>query len=95
MTDASDAQVVARSLAEPQAFGVLFDRHAPALLGYLVRRIGRDEAEGLIGDVFRIAFERRARFDPAHDTARPWLYGIAGNLLLKHRRSEARRAAWP
>jgi RNA polymerase sigma-70 factor (ECF subfamily) len=41
--------------------------------------------------VFRIAFEKRHTYDPARPVARPWLYGIATNLLAKHRRSEARR----
>ena len=41
--------------------------------------------------MFRIAFERRHTFDGSRDTARPWLYGIATNLLAKHRRGEARR----
>jgi RNA polymerase sigma factor (sigma-70 family) len=30
-------------------------------------------------------------FDPAHRSARPWLYGIATNLIARHRGSEARR----
>src|SRR5207237_9652300 len=39
----------------------------------------------------RIAFERRKIFDTSRESALPWLYGIGSNLLLKHRRSEARR----
>ena len=45
----------------------------------------------LLGDTFRVAFERRETFDSARDSAAPWLYGIAANLLRRHRRSEARR----
>ena len=45
----------------------------------------------MVGEVFRIAFERRHTFDGSRDTARPWLYGIATNVLAKHRRGEARR----
>jgi RNA polymerase sigma-70 factor (ECF subfamily) len=37
------------------------------------------------------AFERRATYDTDRPSARPWLYGIATNLLAKHRRGEARR----
>ncbi|MDJ0788784.1 MAG: sigma-70 family RNA polymerase sigma factor [Myxococcota bacterium] len=91
MTSASDAELIAQSLPDPEAFGGLFDRHAPALLGYLVRRVGRATAEGLLGEVFRIAFEARDRFDPSRRSALPWLYGIASNLLLKHHRTEGRR----
>jgi RNA polymerase sigma-70 factor (ECF subfamily) len=38
-----------------------------------------------------VAFERRATYDCARENARPWLYGIATNLLSRHRRSEMRR----
>lgn len=91
MEPVSDAEVMVASLADPEAFGAIFDRHAETLLRYLVRRVELDTAEGLLAELFRVAFERRARFDPARTNARPWLYGIAANLLLKHRRSEARR----
>jgi RNA polymerase sigma-70 factor (ECF subfamily) len=87
----SDADVIAASLREPARFGVLFDRHATVVHRYLVRRLGPDEAEALVGDVFRIAFERRSTYDLDRPTARPWLYGIATNLVAKQRRSEARR----
>jgi RNA polymerase sigma-70 factor (ECF subfamily) len=89
--DEPDAAVIAASLTDPLRFGALFDRHATVLHRYLVRRIGPDEAEGMVSDVFRIAFERRSSYDPDRPNARPWLYGIATNLLAKHRRSEARR----
>lgn len=91
MGDDSDAAVIAASLDSPVQFGVIFDRHATVLHRYLVRRVGPDEAESMMGEVFRIAFERRATYDLARPLARPWLYGIATNLLAKHRRTEARR----
>ena len=91
MSSPSDAQVIGRSLGEPQAFGLIYDRHAPALLRFLGRRAGAEVAEGLVGELFRIAFERRKTFDLSRGTALPWLYGIGSNLLLKHRRGEARR----
>ncbi len=34
---------------------------------------------------------RNARSDPARGSVRPWLYGIATNLVAQHRRSESRR----
>ncbi len=91
MRHISDADLVVRSLEDPEAFGEIFDRHAPTLLRYLVRRVGRTTGEALLGDLFQTAFEARPRFDPTHTSARPWLYGIASNLLLKHHRTEGRR----
>lgn len=87
----SDAAVIAASMSEPARFGVVFDRHATVLFRYLVRRVGPQEAETLLGELFRVAFERRATFDTSRADARPWLYGIATRLLSNHRRSEARR----
>jgi RNA polymerase sigma factor (sigma-70 family) len=91
MSSLSDAEVIGRSLGEPEAFGLVYDRHAAALLRFLGRRIGAEVAEGLVGELFRIAFERRKSFDSSRASALPWLYGIGSNLLLKHRRGEARR----
>ena len=91
MEDESDAAVIAASLDAPALFGTIFDRHATVLHRYFVRRLGPDEAESMVGEVFRIAFEKRTVYDQLRPTARPWLYGIATNLLAKHRRREARR----
>jgi RNA polymerase sigma-70 factor, ECF subfamily len=87
----SDAEVIGRSLDQPEAFGLIYDRHAATVLRFLGRRAGAEVAEGLVGELFRIAFERRKTFDPSRASALPWLYGIGSNLLLKHRRGEARR----
>ena len=91
MSSPSDADVIRRSLGVPEDFGHIYDRHAPTLLRFLGRRVGAKVAEGLLGELFRIAFERRKTFDASRPSALPWLYGIGSNLLLKHRRGEARR----
>jgi RNA polymerase sigma-70 factor (ECF subfamily) len=91
MEDArSDAEILARASRQPELFGVVFDRHFGTIHRYLERRIGRDGADELAGEVFRIAFEQRGRFRPLHESALPWLYGLATNLLLKRWRGEAR-----
>lgn len=87
----SDAAAIVASLGAPAEFGALFDRHATAIHRYLVRRVEPGAAEGLLGDCFRIAFERRGSYERSRADARPWLYGIATNLIASHRRSEARR----
>ena len=91
VVDETDAAVIRESQLRPARFGVVFDRHATVLFRYLVRRVGVDEADTLLGEVFRVAFEKRATYDCDRPDARPWLYGIATNLLARHRRSEARR----
>jgi RNA polymerase sigma-70 factor, ECF subfamily len=89
--EGSDGAVIAASLETPGAFGIIFDRHGSTLLRFLARRVEPAEAEDLLGEVFRIAFERRSAFECDRDSARPWLYGIAANLVAKHHRGEARR----
>ncbi|GAB2968201.1 RNA polymerase sigma factor [Nocardioides montaniterrae] len=89
-TDPDDHAIIARSLHEPDAFGVLFDRHARELHRFVSRRVG-ELADDLLGELFVIAFERRARYRPQHADARPWLYGIAANVVRRHHRAEATR----
>jgi RNA polymerase sigma-70 factor (ECF subfamily) len=86
----SDAELIVRSLAVPEAFAAVFDRHFVAVHRYLARRVGRERADDLASQTFTVAFERRASFRPDAGEARPWLLGIATHLLLNHRRSEQR-----
>lgn len=86
----SDAELLARTSTEPELFGILFDRHFATIHRYLERRIERDGADDLAAEVFRIAFERRAHFRALHESALPWLYGLATNLMLKRWRGERR-----
>jgi len=41
----TDAQAIGDSLAEPEAFAVLFDRHFDAVHGYAQRRVGLDRRD--------------------------------------------------
>lgn len=86
----TDLALIQRSLEEPEAFADLFHRHFAAIRGYCARRVGVDRADDLAGDTFRIAFERRATYDPCRADARPWLYGIAHNAVRNSLRSEGR-----
>lgn len=69
---------------------MIFDRHFDVVHGYLQRRIGPDLADELAAETFLIAFDKRARYDLARPDARPWLFGIATNLLHRHHRQELR-----
>ncbi|HEY2671991.1 MAG TPA: RNA polymerase sigma factor, partial [Rugosimonospora sp.] len=88
---AEDAVVIESSWREPERFAVLFDRHAPHIYRYLARRAGRQVADDLLAETFLAAFVKRDRYDLGHSDARPWLYGIATNLIGQHRRDEARQ----
>jgi RNA polymerase sigma-70 factor (ECF subfamily) len=86
----TDAELIGRSLDEPEHFAALFDRHATAVHRYLGRRVG-DLADDLLSETFLVAFRRRAAYRPEHVDVRPWLLGIATNLLHGHARTERRR----
>lgn len=79
-----------RSLDEPELFAGLFDRHAASVHRYLGRRVG-DLADDLLSETFLIAFRRRAAYRAEHIEVRPWLMGIATNVVHGHVRSEQRR----
>lgn len=85
-----DAGVIKRSLDAPEAFAELYDRHAAAIQRFAARRLGHQIADDLIAETFLAAFRRRDRYDLSRPDARPWLYGIAVNVIGKHRRAEVR-----
>lgn len=87
----NDAQVISASLRDPDLFRDLFERHHDDVRRYLQRRAGADTGEELAAQTFEEAFRTRSRFDPAFSSARPWLMGIATNLLRHHYRAEAAR----
>jgi RNA polymerase sigma-70 factor (ECF subfamily) len=76
-------------VADTDTFTALYDRHAPTILRYCARRVGPDAAEDVVAATFLIAYERWEAYDQSAE-ALPWLYGIATNLLRRHRRSEVR-----
>jgi RNA polymerase sigma factor (sigma-70 family) len=88
--DADDAAVMQLSRHEPEHFTVLFRRHAPHIHRYVVRRLGPDAADDIVAETFLLAFRQRDSYDQTRADARPWLYGIATNLIGRHRRAETR-----
>ena len=68
--------------------------NATALLGYFARRVDPpQDAADLLAETL-LALWKRANALPAQDDEiRPWMFGIARNVLLHHQRSAARRSA--
>jgi RNA polymerase sigma-70 factor (ECF subfamily) len=88
--DADDAAIIRLSRHEPEYFTALFRRHAPHIRRYVERRLGQDAADDIVAETFLLAFRQRDSYDQTRTDARPWLYGIATNLIGRHRRSEIR-----
>jgi RNA polymerase sigma-70 factor (ECF subfamily) len=85
-----DGVLIRESVRDPERFAPLFDRHAVTVHRYLARRIG-PAADDLLAETFLIAFRRRADYQPLRLEVRPWLLGIATNVLHRHVRQEERR----
>jgi RNA polymerase sigma-70 factor (ECF subfamily) len=71
------------------SFDAVFEAEFPALHRYLRRRVGAVFADELTASTFAAAYESWGRFDPERPL-RPWLYGIAANLVRRHWREERR-----
>jgi RNA polymerase sigma-70 factor, ECF subfamily len=88
----SDADIIAASRRDPEAFEELFDRYWPGLHAFCCSRAGA-AGEDVAAETFRVAFDKRARYDLGYPDARAWLYGIATRLLQHHFRRGQRQAA--
>jgi RNA polymerase sigma-70 factor (ECF subfamily) len=89
ITVTSDAVFIKRSLRHSEAFGEVFDRHWVAVYRYCRSRAGSD-GESLAAETFRLAFDRRSAYDTDRSDARPWLLGLATNLIRNHLRGQSR-----
>lgn len=87
----TDSEAIAASITDPDRFSEIFERHAPAVAGYVRRRIGAEGVDDVLNETFLVAFRRRASFETSSDSARPWLFGIATRLMRRHRAQEAAR----
>jgi RNA polymerase sigma-70 factor, ECF subfamily len=85
----SDAELLTASIRDPDAFTELFHRHWDDLYRFCLHRAG-SAGEDIAAEAFRVAFDRRVRYDAQYADARPWLFGIAANVLREHFRSARR-----
>jgi RNA polymerase sigma factor (sigma-70 family) len=91
----SDGELWDRAVAgRAEAFGELFERHARSVYNHCFRRTASwADAEELTSAVFLEAWRRRHEVRPTGESARPWLLGVANNVLRNHRRSLRRYRA--
>jgi RNA polymerase sigma factor (sigma-70 family) len=86
-----DGGILHASLTDPARFSLVFDAYFGEVHRFLARRVGADVADDLASTVFVEAFAARATFRMEAESARPWLFGIATNLVRRHHRTETRR----
>ena len=65
----TDAEAIRLSLADPEAFVVVFERHFGAIYRYLARRAGVDVGSELASEVFVRAYAARGRYESPRVTA--------------------------
>lgn len=87
----TDLALIAESIAVPERFGDVFDRHYRVIHGFASRRLGSAVADDVAAETFARAFKSREKFSSEGGSALPWLYGIASNVMRMHGRSEVRR----
>ncbi len=76
------------------AFGELFDEQAQAIHQYALRALGeRTAAEDVVSLTFLEAWRLRAGLHEEGGSVRPWLFGIAANVLRNTRRAARRHQA--
>jgi RNA polymerase sigma-70 factor (ECF subfamily) len=88
---AHDGRLMAAAGNDQSAFRAVYERHVGAIHRYIAGRLGPDAADDITAEVFATAYQRRQRYSRERADARPWLYGIATNLMRRQRRAEARR----
>jgi len=72
---------------DPEDFGLFYDRHVKALLGYFARRtFNPEEAADLTAETFASALVARKRFKPGGPPATAWLFMIASRRLADYQR---------
>ena len=73
------------------AYAVIYERHADAVYNYAFRRTGSwARAEDVTSMVFLEGWRRRSSTELTHQSALPWLYGIANNVIRHQKRSHLR-----
>ncbi|WP_204011263.1 RNA polymerase sigma factor [Virgisporangium aurantiacum] len=72
-------------------FEALFEAHHDEIHRYVASRLSRTLADDLAAETFLVAFRTRGRYSGPDEHRRAWLFGIATNLIRRHRRDEIRR----
>jgi len=73
------------------AFTALFERHAQAVWNYVYRLTGSwSAAEDVLSTTFMTAWRRRADVVLIRDSALPWLFTVAANLVRNDHRRRSR-----
>lgn len=86
--------VNARSSAARYRIEDAVSTNSAALLAYFARRVQpTHQAADLLGETLLIVWKRAASLPARDEEIRPWMFGIARNVLLHHQRAAGRQRA--
>lgn len=71
----------------------LWDAHQHAVTKYCTRRTSPEDARDAVAETFAIAWQKLNRV-PEGESARYWLYSVAGRVLSNQRRTNQRRTSF-
>lgn len=87
--DQDEQLLVERAKVDPDAFGVLYDRHAAGIYRFVYARLGNAaSAEDVTAEVFINALRGIGRYQARGRPFSCWLYRIAGNAVSDHFRHQ-------
>jgi RNA polymerase sigma factor (sigma-70 family) len=87
LPDADDGFLLRATEANPEAFGVFYDRYVHGVLSYFYRRTSDSHtAADLTAETFAEALRGARRFEPERGEPKAWLYGIANHQLARYLR---------
>ena len=90
----AEVRLVRRAVADPEAFGVIYERFYPVILNYTFRRtLSVSAAEELTSNTFFKALRALPRYR-CDRPIRSWLYRIATNELRMHWRWRRRHTVF-
>lgn len=72
------------------AYERLFGAHYRAVAGFVARRVHPTHVEDVVAEVFLVAWRRQAQI-PVEPESRPWLLGVARNVILAQCRAAGRQ----
>jgi RNA polymerase sigma-70 factor, ECF subfamily len=72
-----------------ERFTRLYDATYGAIHAYAARRLGVEAADEIAAETFLVAWRR---LDDVPTPALPWLYGVARNMVARHRSTSGRRS---
>ncbi|MEV4808724.1 RNA polymerase sigma factor [Micromonospora avicenniae] len=83
---------VSRTASDRQRLTGLFRRHGEAVFAYASDRLGGEDAQNLLAEVFVVAWRRLAIIKEGRELA--WLFNITRQLVMQHPRNQAGEATF-